>query len=154
MNLTASVPCGAPLDDVWRVLTDQKTIETLASARGIALQARVGTPLTWSVQLTLKDGPWHGGVILTPIPATWALSVCVAVQADHGQIAGQAVMDVRLRTNKQKSTDARVMVRIHAKSLSSKILLQSMTLARGRIEAQLREILNGVACDIEMLCVE
>ncbi len=154
MNLTASVSCGASLDDVWRLLTDQKTIETLASARGIALQTRVGTPLTWSVLLTLKDGPWHGEVILTPIPATWALSVRVAVQADHGQIAGQAVIDVRLRTNRQNSTDARVMVRIQAKSLSGKILLQSMTLARGRIEAQLREILNGVACDIEMLCVQ
>lgn len=154
MNLTASVSCGASLDDVWRLLTDQKTIETLASARGIALQTRVGTPLTWSVLLTLKDGPWHGEVILTPIPATWALSVLVAVQADHGQIAGQAVIDVRLRTNRQKSTDARVMVRIQAKSLSGKILQHSMTLARGRIEAQLSEILNGVACDIEMLCVQ
>jgi uncharacterized protein YndB with AHSA1/START domain len=147
MQLTAREDIEAPLDRVFAALSDFETVERQALRRGLDVQRAEGTPpdpgTRWlasfgfrgkqrSAEITLKD--------YTPPEK-------MVFESVSGGLTVIMVMEVMALSRTR--TRIAVEVVMEPKTLSARLLVQSLKLAKGGIDKRFRHRMHELARDLE-----
>lgn len=148
MELSAREDIEAPIDWVWREVTDQATFERLAARRGAAMRRtdggeRFGVGAAWTLTFTARgaERTLDLTVVEADPPARWIADVV------SGEIGGRLVLDlVELSPDR---TRLALQAEMTARSLSGRLLLQPMKLARAEILRRFRDRVADFGADLE-----
>jgi uncharacterized protein YndB with AHSA1/START domain len=149
MILTAQEDIEAPIDRVFAELSDFDGIERQAMRRGVQVQRRgsvdapVAAGTAWEVGFTFRGKTRDAVITLTDcIPSEKLVFDTVS-----GGLEAQAVVDCVALSR------GRTRISLHSelipKTLSARLLVQSLKLAKGGVEKRFRRRMAGFAKDLE-----
>lgn len=148
MELTAKEDIEAPLDRVFAELSDFVALERQAMRRGIEVQRHGGeTGVTegmgWHVQFTFRGKKRDAEITLTEYTPPERM----VFDSVSGGLEVHMVVDLialsRTRTRIGVATE------LKPKTLSARLLVQSLKLAKGGIEKRFQTRAAGLAQDLE-----
>lgn len=140
MKFKVSEDVDAPIDLVWHRITDFAAIEAEAKGRGADL-SRVGN---WK---TAAEGvEWRGSVKLRgrlrPVTSRIAIMSPPDLARVDTQVGGMAAeYEVSLMALRPDMTRVTVTLDLSANTLSARLALQTLKLARGRVMARLQGLI-------------
>lgn len=148
MQLTAREDIEAPLDRVFAALSDFETVERQALRRGIDVQRTqdAGSPeagLSWRAGFTFRGKKRTADIDL----AIYTPPERIMFHTVSGGLTVEMVLDVVAlsRGRTRISVEAAMM----PKTLSARLLVQSLKLAKGGVEKRFRNRMKGLAQDLE-----
>jgi hypothetical protein len=147
MKLTGKVDLEAPIAHVYAQFADHPAWEREARQRGIEVERPEGMPATgvgagWRLWV-----PFRGGVrrvLLTMAEMTPHHRI--AMTLDGQTIEGEMVLE--LLALSPTSTRLRLVVDVSPKTLAARLFLNTLRLAKGRVQARLDERLAGFGARI------
>jgi hypothetical protein len=143
MKLTAKTDLEAPIAFVFAVLSDHETWEREARSRGVDIQRPAGTPpigvgATWKVK-----APFRGRVR--------KMTLQLEESTPHHKLGfgleGETVegtMALELLALSPRSTRFRMMLDITPKTLSARLFLNTLRLAKSRVQSRLDERMRQI----------
>ncbi|KNG94271.1 SRPBCC family protein [Pseudaestuariivita atlantica] len=151
MNFLAKEDIEAPIDQVFGMLTDFDAIERAALWRGIDVKRQAGpvaVGLTWDLKFTFRGKDRAAHLKLTEFDAPNG----VAFDSDSGGIEAEGRIDlVALSRSRTRMTTH---VELEAKTLSARLLLQSLKLAKSNLNKRFKLRLANFAKEIETRCAK
>ncbi|MCD9148104.1 SRPBCC family protein [Pseudophaeobacter flagellatus] len=137
MELSSKEDVNAPLSDVFDALSDFANFERSAIRRGIEVQrlSNDSTPqvgLAWDLRADFRGKPREVHLEL----ATYEPSTLIGLNGDSNSLIGQG--QIELLALSPKRTRISVKVKLKAKTLSGRLLLQSLKLARAKVNRRFR----------------
>lgn len=148
MQLTATEDIEAPLDRVFAELADFETLERQAMRRGIEVR-RTGDHtapapgMGWHVTFQFRGKTRTAEIVLTE----YAPSERIAFHTVSGGLEIDTGIDLialaRARTRINMAAE------LKPKTLSARLLVQSLKLAKGGIDKRFRHRIAGLATDLE-----
>lgn len=148
MELTAREDIDAPLDRVFAAVSDFGALERQAMRRGIEVQRRGGaagpeTGMGWEVEFTFRGKIRKADITLSDLDAPERM----VFDTVSGGLDIRMVMDLialsRTRTRISVATE------LKPRTLSARLLVQSLKLAKGGLEKRYRTRMAGLAGDLE-----
>jgi hypothetical protein len=148
MKLTTRQDIEAPLDFVYGQLTDFAQFERMAMRRGAEVErtdklGQDGPGMGWRLKF-----PWRGKVRKLALRLADAVAGNYLVYGVEGQaISGDARVD--LMALSPRRTRMTVAGEVRPKTLAARLMLQSMRLARGRVQKRIDGAAGKLATLIE-----
>lgn len=148
MELTAREDIEAPLDQVFAQLSDFEAVERQALRRGIEVKRTndTGAPaqgLAWQAGFKFRGKTRTADIELSE----YAAPEQMVFQSVSGGLEARTVIDLvalsRSRTRIGLTTD------FSAKTLSARLLLQSLKLAKGGLDKRFKTRMASLAGDLE-----
>lgn len=147
MKLKASEDVDAPIEQVFRLLSDIDNLERLAARRGVDIVRGSEGPVqegsSWQVNFRLRGKDRSVDMVLEQMQP----SNHIAVKADGGGVSGLFAVELVALT--PKCTRVRVSLDMAASSISGRLLLQSLKLAKSKVEQRFRERMRKFAAVLE-----
>lgn len=148
MQLTAREDIEAPLDRVFAELTDFEAIERQALRRGITVQrtdtvAGKAAGMQWSTRFSYRGKPRTADITLTNYAPPERLVFGCVIGGLETETRVELVPLSRGRTRIGVTSD------LKPKTLSARLLVQSLKLAKGGIDKRFRHRMAGYATDLE-----
>lgn len=148
MKLTTRQDIEAPLAQVWATLTDFEAWERAAMRRGADMgrtdNLRSLAPgMTWSARFLYRGKERNIIIALTKAEAPHRLAF------KAGSAAFDADLQIELMEMAAKRTRMHVATDVHPQTLGARLFLQSLRLARTRVEARFQNRIAVLARDIE-----
>ncbi|WP_425099523.1 SRPBCC family protein [Tropicibacter sp. S64] len=149
MELKASEDIEAPIERVFAELADFEAIERQAMRRGVSVQRKgaAGAPapgLSWTAGFTFRGKGRDAEITLTD----YAEPEQMAFHSVSGGLeAATRIETVALSRGRTRIT---FVTELMPKTLSARLLVQSMKLAKGGIEKRFRHKMAGFAKDLEL----
>lgn len=148
MELTTREDIEAPLDRVFAEAADFDRLERQVTRRGIELRRtggaeRPGAGLSWRAGFRLHGKPRDAEIVLTEYDPPNAMVYHTA----SGGLEARTVIDFVALSRTR--TRVGMKVELVPKTLSARLLVQSMKIARGNIEQRFRAKIADFARDIE-----
>lgn len=148
MKLSAKTDIEAPIELVYQTLADHASWEREALRRGVEVTRPAGMPLDgvgagWRVRV-----PFRGKLrrILLQIDAL-SPDARMVIGLDGQSIAGSAVVDLAVLSPRR--TRLRLQLELTSKTLTSRFFLNTLRLAKGRVQARLQLRLAQFAARVE-----
>lgn len=148
MQLTAREDIEAPLDRVFAELSDFETVERQALRRGIEVQrvdsvAGKGPGMQWATGFTFRGKMRNADITLSEYnPPERMVFTSVS-----GGLELETVID--LVALSRTRTRVAVASEFKPKTLSARLLVQSLKLAKGGVDKRFRNRMAGLAKDLE-----
>ncbi|MBF9031819.1 hypothetical protein HKCCE3408_15570 [Rhodobacterales bacterium HKCCE3408] len=152
MKLKVTQDAEAPADRVYAAITDFRRVETELAARGVALTraggwTEPGLGRAWSGRADIRGKTRRVTAAITG----WDADRVLEITASVGGMG--VVQEIRLVPLGHKLTRVGVMLDLRPDTLSARLLLQSLKLARkrvlGRIEGRLSEEIARVEREVK-----
>jgi len=148
MRLTAKQDVEAPADFVFQNLTDFENWERAAMRRGADVQrssspAKPGRGTSWQTEFAYRGKARKVTLTVERLEAP-ALLVIKAVSAPADVMTRIEVSELA-----GKRTRIEAVLEINAKTLAARLFVQSLRLARLRVERRLNQSIGQLAADIE-----
>lgn len=148
MNFTTRQDVEAPIAFVWKRATDFTAFERQGLRRGAEVRRRdtlreAGVGAIWDAKFTFrgKERALTAQIVAFDPPNTYT------VQVTSGGITGLCLVDlVALSRGRTRLT---VAVDLSASSLSARLLLQSLKLARGSLNKRFADRIEAMAQDMQ-----
>lgn len=143
MKLSANEDIEAPIDAVFRAVTDFDFFERAALRRGVEVSRTEGTMPHWSLAFDYrgKSRTLEADLLELQAPST------VKFRGQMGGIFGD--LDVELVPLSKNRTRLSVATDLKAQSLTGKLLLQSLKLAKTKITKRYKKRVGSFATDVE-----
>ncbi len=137
MELKASEDIDAPIERVFQLLSDFDNLERLAARRGLDVErltlGDVSEGTQWQVVLQLRGKERTLDLTLKQLqPSTF-----LAVKGEGGGVSG--LFNVELVALSANCTRVAIVADLAASTLPGRLMLQSLKLARGKVEQRFRE---------------
>lgn len=149
MQLTAREDIEAPLNRVFAALSDFDSVERQALRRGVDVQ-RTSGPVTgpaeglaWRAGFTFRGKKRTADITLTEYQPPEGMTF----DSVTGGLNVQMVMDVVALSRTR--TRISVTVELKPKTLSARLLVQSLKLAKGGMDRRFRDRMKVLARDLE-----
>lgn len=148
MKLTATEDIEAPLDRVFAEVTNFEMIERQALRRGVDVR-RTDTlagpceGMTWTANFAFRGKARKATICLSG----YRVSEQVVFDNSIGGLDAQFVMD--LVALSRTRTRLNVVTELKPTTLSARLLVQSLKLAKGGIDKRFRHRMAGLAKDLE-----
>lgn len=148
MKFTSKEDIEAPIDAVFNAVSNFDNIERSALRRGAKVQrvdrkTHASTTMAWDVGFTFRGKKRDMLVELTDLEAPNRL----LVQSLSGGLEGEVYVDlVALSKNRTRMT---IELEVQPKSLSARLMVQSLRLAKTKLTKRFRIKVAGFATDIE-----
>lgn len=148
MQLTASEDIEAPLDRVFAAVTDFEGIERQALRRGVDVRrvdsiAGPASGMTWQAAFGFRGKPRKTEVCLSEYHPPEQL----VFDSVTGGLEARFILD--LVALSRGRTRLNVSTQLKPTTLSSRLLVQSMKLAKGGIDKRFRHRMAALAKDLE-----
>lgn len=148
MQLTAQEDIEAPLDQVFAELTDFETVERQALRRGIEVQrldnvVGTGAGMAWKTGFRFRGKMRNADIKLVD----YAPPERVQFHSVSGGLEVQMVME--LVALSRARTRINLVTEFKPKTLSARLLVQSLKLAKGGVDKRFRNRMAGLAKDLE-----
>ncbi len=148
MRFTTKQDIEAPLDFVYRTLTDFEAWERSAMRRGAEVErtdklTRPGPGMTWAARFSYRGKTRAISLSLVTLEAPSTLSFA----AQSAAVDGAAKLDLMEMSSRR--TRVHVVVEVTPRSLAARLFLQSLRLARARIDRKFEQRVVQMATDIE-----
>jgi hypothetical protein len=148
MRFTTKQDIEAPLDFVYRTMSDFEAWERSAMRRGVEVQrtdklTRPGPGMTWASRFSYR-GKLRSielRLVMLEQPSTLAFA------AQSNAVEGTAKLD--LMEMSARRTRVHVVVEVLPRSLAARLFLQSLRLARARVDRKFDQRVAQLASDIE-----
>lgn len=149
MQLTATEDIEAPLDRVFAELADFETLERQAMRRGVEVRRRGdhGHPVAgmgWDVGFQYRGKMRQAEITLTDYTAPER----IAFHSVSGGLEVDFALD--LIALSRSRTRINVATELMPKTLSARLLVQSLKLAKGGLDKRFRQRMAGLAKDLEV----
>ncbi|MFW2544561.1 SRPBCC family protein [Primorskyibacter sp. 2E107] len=149
MQLKASEDIEAPIDRVFAELSDFEAVERQAMRRGVDVQRKgdAATPepgMTWVAGFSFRGKARDAEITLTDFAAPEQM---VFHSVSGGLEAETRIETVALSRSRTRITFA---TELQPKTLSARLMVQSMKLAKGGIDKRFRAKMAGFARDLEL----
>ena len=137
MELTSKEDVDAPLAEVFEAISDFSSFERSAIRRGVEVQrlSEDVTPqvgMAWDVRADFRGKPRELRLSLSAYePAT-----LIGLNGDSNSLTGKG--RIELLALSPRRTRLSVKVKVEAKTLSGRLLLQSMKLARSKVNKRFK----------------
>ncbi|MBO9474526.1 SRPBCC family protein [Shimia sp. R10_1] len=148
MELTGREDIDVPIEQAFIMLSDVEVYERSALRRGAEVtrldslpQAGVGA--IWEIAFLLRGKPRTVNLEMTRLDAPNEIAMRAKIQGLETDIKFELVALSRTKTRVQFWSGMK------AKTLSSRLLLQSLKLARNNINKRIRSRLTGMRADLE-----
>lgn len=140
MKFVAKHDIDAPLSVVWGHLSDFSYFESLARARNVQIESRhrgsrAGVGTVWNLNFVLRGKPRTASVEIVEILPEEAID-CDLLSPNIG--GGLRFELIRLSPNR---TRLRMLADIRPKTLTARLLIQSLRFAKGRTQRKLDAVL-------------
>jgi uncharacterized protein YndB with AHSA1/START domain len=146
MELTASEDIEAPQEQVFAALSDFDAVERQVMRRGIEitrLAEETGTGLAWQTKFTFRGKPRQAHISLVTSTAPERLKF----HSVTGGLESDLTLDlIALSRNRTRITVTSVLM---PKTLSARLLVQSLKLAKGGIDKRFRARMADLASGLE-----
>lgn len=148
MELTAKEDIDAPIESVFAELSDFENIERQAMRRGIKVKRTDALPakapgMAWDATLAFRGKPRQIALALTGYEPSEELRF----SSTSGGIEAETVIDcVALSRGRTRVNMSTVLV---PKTLSARLLVQSLKLGKSGIDKRFRKRMTGLARDLE-----
>lgn len=148
MQLTAKEDIEAPLDSVFAAITDFDVIERQAMRRSVQIRrkdslAEPGTGMSWHVTFGFRGKQRESDITMTEyMPPERLVFLSVTGGLEVATVIELVALS-RTRTRISLTSD------LMPKTLSARLLVQSLKLAKGGIEKRFRKRMAGFAKDFE-----
>jgi carbon monoxide dehydrogenase subunit G len=138
MELTSKEDVDAPLADVFEAISDFASFERSAIRRGVEVQrlSDATTPqlgMAWDVRADFRGKPRDLHLKLT----SYEPSTLIAIDGESASLKGSSQFE--LLALSPRRTRLSVKVEIKAKTLSGRLLLQSLKLARSKVNKRFKQ---------------
>ncbi len=148
MRFTTKQDIEAPLDFVYRTMSDFEAWERSAMRRGVEVErtdklTRPGPGMTWASRFSYRGKIRAIELRLVLLEQPSAL----AFAAQSKAVEGTAKLD--LMEMSARRTRVHVVVEVLPRSLAARLFLQSLRLARGRADRKFDQRIEQLARDIE-----
>lgn len=148
MKLTGKQDIEAPLARVWEVVTDFEAWERAAMRRGADVSRTdklraPGPGISWHARALYRGKERKVDLVLKGLEAPHQIDFAAS------SAAVQAVARIELIDMAARKTRMHVTVEFTPKSLGARLFLQSLRLARGRVERRFADRLALFAREIE-----
>ncbi len=137
MEFTSTRDINAPIADVFETLSDFEGYEHFAFRRGATVQ-RIGditapkAGLAWDANFTFRGKERNLRIVLK----TYEPVTEITLSGESGAISGNT--EITLLALSPNSTRMSIKLDLSAKTLSGRLLLQSLKLARGSVERKFK----------------
>lgn len=151
MKLAAKKDIEAPLQKVWEAVTDHETWERSAMRRGVEVErtdslTRSGPGMSWSAKFAFRGKARQATLTLTEMTAPGAMAFNLLSDAI------ETVSRVELIEMSAKRTRLHVVTEIKPRSLGARLFLQSLRLARAKVDRKFDAKVGQLALEIEARC--
>ena len=148
MKLTAKNDVEAPVDFVFAQLADFEGWERAAMRRGaevarVDTMTRIGPGMTWSTQFQYRGKERKATIRLDAIKPTSSLALTGMSRLMDG------VMVINVLDLAAKRTRIEVRLEIKPKTIAARLLIQSLRLARARVERTFAQRVAQLSIEIE-----
>ncbi|MBR9764508.1 MAG: SRPBCC family protein [Rhodobacteraceae bacterium] len=148
MKFVAKEDIEAPIDEVFARITDFHAFERSAIRRGAEVKRLDNPPLTgpgagWEVRFDLRGKRRIIGLEVTDFDGPERMQLKLRSEGLKGHVLVDLVALSRARTRLRVETE------LKPKTLSARLLIQSLRLARGTIEKRLAERMAEFAASLE-----
>ncbi|PJE31532.1 Polyketide cyclase / dehydrase and lipid transport [Pseudooceanicola marinus] len=148
MKIVAKEDIEAPIADVFDRVTDFRSFERSAIRRGAEVTRKdrpavTGVGAAWDVRFDLRGKRRDIGLEVTEFDAPERMVMKLRSEGMKGGVLVDLVALSRTRTR------IRIETEIKPKTLSARLLIQSLRLARGTIEKRVAERMAEFAASIE-----
>lgn len=146
MKIVAKEDIEAPIEKVFVKVTDFRTFERSALRRGASvtrIEAEEDIPLSWDVAFPLRGKTRLFRLTTVDVNAPEHMHISAVSEGMTGRIQVDLVALSRSRTRLRIETE------IKPQTLSARLLVQSLRLARGTLQQRLQERLVEFAASIE-----
>jgi uncharacterized protein YndB with AHSA1/START domain len=148
MQLTAKEDIEAPLDRVFAAVTDFETIERQALRRGIEVQrtdsvAGLGAGMSWKAKFKFRGKGREADITLKECTVPDKLMF-------HSKVGGlESETCIEMVALSRARTRVNIVSELQPKTLSARLLAQSLKLAKGGIDKRFRKRMAMFAKDLE-----
>jgi len=148
MKLTTRQDIEAPLAQVWATLTDFEAWERAAMRRGADVARTdslrsLAPGMTWTARFLYRGKDRAMTIALTRVEVLHRLGF------KAGSQAVEADLQIELMEMATKRTRMHVTTEVHPQSLGARLFLQSLRLARARVERKFQTRVATLARDVE-----
>ncbi|GAA4222233.1 uncharacterized protein YndB with AHSA1/START domain [Sagittula marina] len=149
MQLTAKEDIDAPMDKVFAALSDFETVERQALRRGADVQRTSGPAagpaegMSWRAGFSFRGKKRQADIVLSEYQPPERM----VFDSASGGLNVQMVLDVVALS--RTCTRIGVTVDLAPTTLSARLLVQSLKLAKGGVESKFRERMKSLAKDLE-----
>lgn len=149
MKISRREDIEAPLDVVYREVTDFAAFERSALRRGVEVSrlddlGHTGPGNVWAARATVRNKPREFSIRL----ASWTPDTALVLDIDSSGFL--ATMNVDLVELSRTHTRLQVGVEVKAVTMTSRLLLQSAKLAKSSLEKRFAKRVGDFARDIEL----
>ncbi|WP_029375203.1 SRPBCC family protein [Oceanicola sp. S124] len=148
MKFVVKEDIGAPIDEVFARITDFHAFERSAIRRGAEVRRRDNPPANglgagWDVRFDLRGKRRDIGLEVVAFEAPERMQLKLGSEGLKGHVQVDLVALSRARTRLRVETE------IKPRTLSARLLIQSLRLARGTIEKRLADRMAEFAASLE-----
>lgn len=148
MRFATKQDIEAPMEDVFRILSDFEAWERSIMRRGIEVERidklqSVAAGMRWSSRFTFRSKPHNVKVELTEIDPANLLRFAMQTQSVNG--AGT----FELMELSAKRTRMHVVLEVTPQSMAARIFMQSLRLARGKMDRAFDQRVAQLSGDVE-----
>jgi carbon monoxide dehydrogenase subunit G len=149
MRFSSKQDVEAPMEPIFQVLTDFATWETAAMRRGVEVERKdkllqPGAGMRWATKFAYRGKAREMEVELTQLDPPQSLRFAAVSQALEG------VISMELIEQSPQRTRLHVVVDITPRSLTARLFLQSLRLARAKLDRKFDQRIAMLAGDIEL----
>jgi carbon monoxide dehydrogenase subunit G len=149
MRFSSKQDVEAPADPVFQILSDFETWETAAMRRGVDIERKdklqqPGAGMRWAAKFAYRGKPREMEVELSQLDPAQMLRFAGVSQALEG------VVSIELIEQSPRRTRLHVVVDITPRSLTARLFLQSLRLARAKLDRKFDQRIAMLAGDIEL----
>lgn len=149
MRFASKQDIEAPIEAVFKILTDFEAWERAVMRRGVEIERKdklqqTGAGMRWGARFSYRSKPREMDVELTQINMPTLLRFAAVSQALEG------VVSVELLELGAKRTRLHSTIDITPRSLTARLFLQSLRLARTKLDRKFDQRIAMLAADIEL----
>lgn len=149
MRFASKQDIEAPIEAVFKILTDFEAWERAVMRRGVEIERKdklqqTGAGMRWGAHFSYRSKPREMDVELTQINTPTLLRFAAVSQALEG------VVSVELLELGAKRTRLHSTIDITPRSLTARLFLQSLRLARTKLDRKFDQRIAMLAADIEL----
>lgn len=149
MRFASKQDIEAPIEAVFKILTDFEAWERAVMRRGVEIERKdklqqTGAGMRWGARFSYRSKPREMDVELTQINTPTLLRFAAVSQALEG------VVSVELLELGAKRTRLHSTIDITPRSLTARLFLQSLRLARTKLDRKFDQRIAMLAADIEL----
>ncbi len=149
MRFASKQDIEAPIEAVFKILTDFEAWERAVMRRGVEIERKdklqqTGAGMRWGAHFSYRSKPREMDVELTQINTPTLLRFAAVSQALEG------VVSVELLELGAKRTRLHSTIDITPRSLTARLFLQSLRLARTKLDRKFDQRIAMLAADIEI----